>query len=425
MIQLSNAKVFNGSKMLSGTHTVSIEDGVISAISDQPPTPAGNIIDLAGMTLMPGLITCHLHPEFYRFSLAHGQAGERPGMELPPGVLMAIAVRTCGTLLDSGFTGYAGAACAHNIDAQLKMAIADDIMAGPRIRACSHHIGTTADLNDSPVWWKSYRQTGIDLFADGADALRKLVREEIRCGAQTIKVFASSGRGFNGRSMRNISNEELTTIVNTAHDLGARVRAHVCDNTMIRECITAGVDIIDHGDEIDEFCIDAMAKAGTFWVPSLTYSHILLQLGWDTDGTLRDHYDNEVAMLPLAQQAGVKILIGDDYSGVFRDILDDDPLDHQVGCYGREFEFYATLTGLPAEQILAWGTKNAGELLVDAPQKVGTIEPGAIADLIVVDGDPASDPGLLAQPDQHLKLVMRDGKPVIDRIASDHIVCQA
>lgn len=418
MIHLSNARVFNGSELLPGTRTVSIDNGLVAAISDQPPATAGDNIDLAGMTLMPGLISCHLHPEFYRFTLAHGQAGERPGMELPPGVLMAIAVRTCGTLLDSGFTGYVGAACAHNIDAQLKMAITDGIMAGPRIRACSHHIGTTADLNDSPVWWKSYRQDGIDLFADGPDALRKLVREEIRCGAQTIKVFASSGRGFNGRTMRNISNEELTTIVNSAHDLGARVRAHVCDNTMIRECIEAGVDIIDHGDEIDEYCIDAMAKAGTFWVPSLTYSHILLQLGWDTDGTLRPHYDNEVAMLPVAQQAGVKILIGDDYSGVFREILDDDPLDHQVGCYGREFDFYSRLTGLAPEAILSWGTRNAGELLVDAPQRVGVIEPGAIADLIAIDGDPTRDLSLLARPEKALKMVMRDGVQVIDRIGT-------
>src|SRR5690606_15182525 len=109
----------------------------------------------------------------------------------------------------SGFTGYVGAGCAHDIDASLKLAIAEAIMPGPRIRACSHHIGTTADLNDSQLWWKRYTTPGIDLFADGPEDLRKVVREEIRRGAQTIKIFASSGRGFNGRTMRNIARDEL------------------------------------------------------------------------------------------------------------------------------------------------------------------------------------------------------------------------
>src|SRR3546814_3936173 len=78
------------------------------------------------MTLMPGMITCHLHPDFFKFTLAMGMSGERPGNEFPPGVMMAIGVRTCRVLLGSGFTGYVGAACAHNIDAQLKISIDED-----------------------------------------------------------------------------------------------------------------------------------------------------------------------------------------------------------------------------------------------------------------------------------------------------------
>ena len=72
-------------------------------------------------------------------------------------------------------------------------------------------------------------------------------------------------------------------------------------------------------------------------------------------------------MLPRAQQAGVRILVGDDYSGVFRTLLDDDPLDHQVGNYGREFGFYAAIDGLSPAEVLTWGTSNAGQLLVDPP----------------------------------------------------------
>jgi imidazolonepropionase-like amidohydrolase len=413
-LTFTNAKLFDGQRMLPGRTSVTVDGQRIGAVGELPAS-AGTTIDLAGMTLMPGLITCHLHPDFFKFTLAQGLAGERPGNEFPPGVMMAIGVRTCRVLLESGFTGYVGAACAHDIDAQLKIAIAEGIIPGPRIRACSHHIGTTADLNDTPKWWRRFEKPGIDLFADGPDDLRKAVREEVRRGAQTIKIFASSGHGFEGRTVRNMERDEIMSVVNTAHALGARVRAHVSDKRMILECIELGVDIIDHGDDIDAECIDAMLQQGTFWVPSLIYPKVLLELGW-ADALTQPRYDNVRRMLPLAQQAGVRILVGDDYSGVFRDVVKDDPLDHQVGCYGREFAYYGAIEGLSPAQVLSWGTKNAGELLVDAPAKAGVIEVGALADLIVIDGDPIADLTLLSRPEQTLKAVITNGEMVIDRL---------
>lgn len=416
MLTLTNAKVFDGSRMLQGLHSVRLEGNRIAAVDPLQRVEGGTVLDVQGMTLMPGLITCHLHPDFFKFTLAQGMSGERPGNEFPPGVMMAIGVRTCRVLLESGFTGYVGAACAHNIDAQLKIAIAEGIIPGPRIRACSHHIGTTADLNDSPKWWRRFESPGVDLFVDGPEDLRKRVREEIRCGAETIKIFASSGHGFDGRATRNMARDEIAAVVNAAHALNVRVRAHVSDRDMILECIELGVDVLDHADDLDERCIEAMAKAATFWVPSLIYPKCLLELGWG-DARMQPRYDHVRRMLPLAQQAGVRMLVGDDYSGVFREVLKDDPLDHQVGCYGREFSYYAAIDGLSAPDVLAWGTKNAGELLSGAPGQLGIVQPGAVADLIVVEGDPTLDPALLSQPAQTLKLLLRDGTVVLDRIS--------
>jgi imidazolonepropionase-like amidohydrolase len=371
---------------------------------------------VGGMTVMPGLITSHLHPDFYMFDIA---AGEKPGKELPPGVMMAIGVRTCRVLLESGFTGYVGAACAHDIDASLKMAIAQDIIPGPRIRACGHHIGTTGDMNNRSRWWKTYETPGLDVWADGPDALRALVREEIRRGVETIKVMASSGHGIPSRTTRNISRDELAAIVGAAHERGAKVRAHVADREMILECIEVGVDIIDHGDEIDDEIIEKMAAAGTFWVPSLVYLWSLLEIGYAAQfGVTPAIYDHVRSMLPVAQRAGVRILIGDDYSGIFRSLIKDDPLDHQVGNYGREFAYYGEIAGLAPADILSWGMANAGQLLVDPPSTVGVIEPGALADLIVVEGDPLADLSLLARPNEALKAVIRDGAFVIDRLPS-------
>ncbi|ORA08358.1 amidohydrolase [Mycobacterium arosiense ATCC BAA-1401 = DSM 45069] len=417
MLTLTNARVFDGHKMLPGSHSVSLQGDRIEAIDDHLETVSGEVVDLGGMTLMPGLITCHLHPDFYKFSISIA-ATERPGKELPPGVMMAIGVRTCRVLLESGFTGYAGASCAHDIDAQLKMAIAEDIIPGPRIRACGHHLGTTGDMNNGGRWWKRYETPGTDICVDGPDAMRALVREEINRGVETIKIFASAGHGQPHRTTRNMSRDEIAAIINTAHERGAKVRAHVSDKAMMLECIELGLDLIDHGDEIDEEVIEAMVEAGTFWVPSLIYPWSLLELNYAAEvGVTREQYDHVRAMLPLAQAAGVRILIGDDYSGIFRDLFDDDPLDHQVGNYGREFAYYAAVEGLSTADVLSWGTSNAGQLLVDWPERVGVIEAGALADLIVVDGDPLADPSLLARPNDALKAVIRDGALVIDRLA--------
>jgi imidazolonepropionase-like amidohydrolase len=212
-----------------------------------------------------------------------------------------------------------------------------------------------------------------------------------------------------------MARDEIAAVVETAHMRGVKVRAHAATNEMIRECVELGVDIIDHGDEIDEEIIAMMAERGTFWVPSMVYPKCMIDLGW-ADADLPVQQANVRAMLPVAQQAGVKILIGDDYSGVFRDVLEDDPLDHKIGDYGREFAFYGAFEGLAPEEVLSWGMANAGEALSGGQDRLGVIESGALADLIIIDGDPVVDLSLLARPREALKAVIRDGVMVIDRL---------
>lgn len=415
MLTLTNARLFDGHKVLGGRHSVAIDGNNVAGI-DRPIGAGDDVIDVDGMTLMPGLITGHFHPDFFRFVLQDGIEGKQQGKEMPPGVMMAIGIRNCGVLLESGFTGYLGAACTNDVDASLKIAIAEGIIKGPRIRACSPHINTTGDMNDARKWWQRFVEPGVDTFADGPDGLRKLVREHIRRGAETIKVFGSQGHAIPGRASRNMARDELEMVVRTAHERNVKVRSHVCDRAMIMETIECGVDIVDHGDEIDEACIEAMAKRGTYWVPSMFFLPQLITAGFDWDGGLKRILDNLCRMLPIAQKAGVKIVLGDDYSGMLRDHLDPDPLDHEVGNYGRELAFYGAIDGISAEDVLGWATRNPGTLLVDPPARTGVIAPGAKADLIVIDGDPLADLTILSRPREALKMVMVDGAMTIDRL---------
>ncbi|HUD28393.1 MAG TPA: amidohydrolase, partial [Novosphingobium sp.] len=160
MVTLTNARIFDGTALLPGTRTVVLEGNRITSISQAPAAAEASAIDLGGMTLMPGLITCHFHADFYKFTLAQGLAGDPLGKEFPPGVMMAMAIRNGRVLLESGFTGYIGASCSNDVDAQYKIAIAEGIVEGPRLRACSPHIGTTGDLNDSKLWWREQQTPG-------------------------------------------------------------------------------------------------------------------------------------------------------------------------------------------------------------------------------------------------------------------------
>lgn len=413
----TNARLFDGNRMLPGLHSVTVEGDLITAVDSADP--GADAIDLDGKLLMPGLICGHFHPDFFRFTLADALAGNQLGKEMPPGVLTIMGVRNCRMLIDSGFTGYIGAGCAADIDASLKLAIADGIIRGPRIRAAGHHINTTGSVNEVRKWWQRFREPGIDIYADGPEALRAVVREEIRRGVETVKIIGSPGHGAPApRMKRNIARDELDAIVGAAHDRGALVRAHVCERDHILEFIEAGVDIIDHGDGVDEHCVEAMVKAGSYWVPSLTFSSMVAALGFDADGEFDRSLSAMRRLLPLADAAGVKIMTGDDYSGFLRDVCEDDPLDHELGCYGREIEFYSDFDGISTEMVLRWATANPGRLLDDLGAPVGVVAEGAKADLIVIDGDALADPRLFARPEQHLKLVMVGGEALVDRLAS-------
>jgi len=401
---------FRGANLLDGRSaarpgtTVIVEgERIVAVAADAAAStePGDRVIDLGGKTLMPGLISCHYHA-------AYNDIAMQPvplGTEKPHGYLAIASARNVHTALLCGFTGIVSAGGPYNIDAQLKLAIEDGLIEGPRIVAGSHGLDTTGDYNALGDWWWEIGNHGGHRYCDGPDEFRRAVREEIRRGAEIIKIFPAGGHGIpEPPTTRGLSSDELRAVVEATHERGMKIRAHCPWKNLILECIGLDVDVIDHGDQMDAEVIEAMLEHGTFLAPSMLFLQKLLG---DVDNEvgatpaqlapIRSDFDNMRKMVPEANQAGVKLVLGDDYGTLL--------MPH--GTYAQELQLYTDTVGIPALDVIRWGTQNGAELMGLA-HELGTIAEGYLADLLVVEGDPSLDIALLQDPEK-LRAVMKGG----------------
>ncbi len=409
---------FKGANLLDGgdparSDTTVIVDGerITTVIADGAAFPASDdrVIDLSGKTLMPGLIACHFHSSYNNITLQP----EPLGVERPTGYLALVGAKNVRTALYCGITGIVSAgANAGDIDGQLKLAIEDGIIEGPRIVAGSRGLDTRGGYTDTEKWWWELGNRGAQRFCDGADEFRSAVRDEIKRGADIIKIFATGGHAVpDAEGAMGLTRTELDAVVEAAHQRGKKVRAHCVWRDVILECVEAGVDVIDHGDQMDDQCIQAMAERGTFLVPSMFFTQQMLSpdaaLAMATEGQLapiRAEFQNMLKRVPQAQEAGVKLLMGDDYGIIV--------LPH--GRYAEELEFYVKTVGLAPLDVLRWATQNGAELMGMASE-LGTVEEGKLADLLVVDGDPSVDIAVLQDQDK-LRAILKGGVFVKDAL---------
>ncbi|MDT3442204.1 MULTISPECIES: amidohydrolase family protein [unclassified Pseudofrankia] len=381
---------------------------VVVAARAVEPGPEDRVIDLDGRVLMPGMFLGHTHVDG-GYQQPHHYMDIYARAERPEGVLMARAMHNLKPMLASGVTSYLGASCANNLDVQLRMVIEDGLIDGPRITPCSRHLNTTGHDNDMAKWWYDMRYHPVDVFVDGPDEFLKATRTEILRGAEIVKIFPTSGHGGGGRG-RGMTHGEIAAVVEAAHHRGKKVRAHCVWHDEIIECVQLGVDIIDHGDEMDERCIELMVQRGTTWVPSLKFLAFLRSLPPGTPGVPKGEaerdWDNICRMLPLANDTGLRILPGDDYGSPM--------FPHRPGIYGEELSLYVNEVGIKPLDVLRWATRNGAEISGDA---VGQVAEGMLADLVVVEGDPSSDIDVLENAD-NMKAVMIGGRFVKDELAS-------
>ncbi|HJU10627.1 MAG TPA: amidohydrolase family protein [Candidatus Binataceae bacterium] len=402
---------FRGANLIDGINppkknsVVVVEDERITSVSSEADAPAPSasdlLFDLEGRSLMPGMVQCHYH-------VAYDNIGNLLDLDLkhPATMLTLIAAKNAELLLRCGFTGAVGAGSLHNIDVTLKQAINRGLIQGPRIVACGRDIVTTGDSVDfHPTWWK-LEMEGLGRICDGPDEFRKAVREEIKQGVDIIKLYPTGGHGLSWPAdVMTMTLDEMKAAADTAHERGKKIRGHIVSKRGILAGLDAHLDVIDHADMMDDECIERLVDQKAFVVPSLYFPYMVVEekrrtgrSNWSGADEMERGLENSRRTLPKANAAGVKFVIGDDFG--------TSAMPH--GDYAKELEAHVNGTGVPALEVIKWATHNGAELL-GMKDDLGTIEAGKLADLLVVNGDPAADITVL-QNRANLQVIMKGGK---------------
>jgi imidazolonepropionase-like amidohydrolase len=402
---LTNARLFDGTGApVAQAAAVLVSDGVIERVGRAAdPTPEGaRVIDLGGRMLIPGLANAHVHVQGREPQAGHGA---EPILAGTSAHFLQASLRDC---LRMGVTTLRNVGSQDHQPQEARQAMRYGAFRGPRLLTCGYIISATSP--GGRFYGAMYRE------ADGPDEIRKAVREQLRSGADFVKVMTTGARSneLEDPDPTQLTDAEFTALVEEAHRMGITVAAHVEGLDGTAAAIAHGMDTIEHGMYLNQRpeLLEAMAANGQVLIPTLGGYYWMAGLGEAIDPGSTEinpemipsivelaHHNLEQGTLSMraARAAGVKIALGADRNGVSGDdvALELLRMVHH---------------GLSVEEALIAATRTAAEAL-GLEQFIGTVDPGKFADLVVVDGDLVAEPQLLLDRER-IWLVLQLGEPV-------------
>ncbi len=406
-----NANVFDSpSGSLLPQRQIIIRGQRIEEVTGEPlQVDDATVIDAGGRVVLPGLIDAHVHVVAASHDLV--------ALALqPPSLVTAKSSQIMRAMLLRGFTSVRDAAGA---DFGLQQAVSSGLFEGPRLFIAGFPVSQTgghADMRPKGVRLREMfcACAGLGLIgaiADGVGEVRRAVREQVRNGANQIKIMAGGGISSPSDPLEGtqFSIDELRAACEEAEAANLYAMAHAYSPRAVTRAVQAGVRSIEHGNLIDEATARLMKSHGAYLVPTLS-TYVALaregaQLGWSTDmleklATVRQR---GLQALQIARAEGVPVVFGTDLLGHMH--------DQQSG------EFDLRTQVMPPAEALQSATIVAARLMRQEGQ-IGQLVKGAWADLLVVDGDPTRELSMLTAPARGIRLIMQGGRIVIDRLTA-------
>ena len=402
---ITNARVLDGSGKAPFAGAVRVEANRITEVTPgavPPPARGAIVIDAGGATLMPGLVESHAH-------LGFADMTSQELTRLPPEEHMLVTVRNAKLMLDCGYTSaFSAASPKARLDVVLKREIEAGRVPGPRLLANGPEITVTGGLGDTNMLHLPHHETPTFCWvADGAEQIRRVCRLLAREGVDLLKLNLSGDAGTSSypSDQTPMSEAEVAAAMEVARAAQLRVAAHCRSAESVMVALRHGIEVIYHANWADERALDALeaARDRIFVGPALGITYSLSQAAgrWGVTAEGSAGFERELAVsvevLGKMRRRGIRVLPGGDYGFPFT----------PHGTYARDLWIFVKILGFSAMDTLVAATRLGGELM-GMPGELGVIKPGALADLLLVDGDPLADITILQ--DRHaLRVIMKDG----------------
>jgi imidazolonepropionase-like amidohydrolase len=410
-LEIGTTAFFNG-QLVDGTGAEAIADGTLvitdgriiyaGPTTDAPPLPPGALkLDARGGTIMPGLVEAHFHATYFNVRTL-----EDLDVKYPVEYVSLLASVNCRLALECGYTAARSGGCLFNVDVWLKKALEEDLIIGPRLSASGREICSAGGLMD---WNPEFRKIGMDglvFIINGQEDARRAVRALVKDGIEWVKTYPTGDAAspdINDHHTLCMTFDEMHAVVATAHNHNLKVTGHCRATEGIKNALRAGYDTIEHGTFMDDEAMDLLLERDVPCIPALYFEKASVDRGEEfglSQRVIDGHQETLEGGAESARRilrAGGRLGMGGDYGFGW----------NPHGDYARELTFFVNEVGLTPLEVVMCATKTGAEIM-GRGDEFGTLEPGKLADVLVVDGDVLNNISVLEDHSQFIA-VMQGG----------------